>query len=174
MKEEMLFAAGVCALAGLLTLSAVRKYRKTFASAQQENSEELKESKNPKKPKKPEARKNDFKSLKPIDERKHFRFSYWIRFQLGLCFLAESGLLAVASVLIEQTSPRNAFYCVLATMGLVVWQIVWAFVDAVGNYVFLSRKNAMEIIHEEKNLLRKHLREKAREEELRGSASHKK
>ncbi len=153
MKEKMLLAAGACAVAGFLTLSAVRKYRKAFESRRQEKN----------------IAEDVLKLERASDECKNFRCSYWIRFQLGICFLAEAGLLAAGAVFIERSAHRHALYCVMAMIALVVWQIIWAIVDAVGNYVFLSRKNAMEIIREEKQFLQKHLKENFRKEEFEPS-----
>lgn len=154
MKENLLIAAVFCAIAGFIMLWAVRKYRIVLESSQRENSMVK------------EAPAADSNSARSINGKKSFSFSYWGRLLLAGCFFVESGLLTTGAFFLEQETHRIAFYCVLAAVGLVVWQVIWAMIDAVGNYVFLSQKNAMEIIQEEKELLKKHLEGKIREEEL--------
>ncbi|MDO4629241.1 MAG: hypothetical protein Q4C70_08675 [Planctomycetia bacterium] len=103
------------------------------------------------------------KKRKELESEKRFRrFQYRIRVNLGLSlillgvFLVGCGLFMQNTVMqnTENTQVREAVYCILAAIALVLWLCFWAVVDGIASYVYLSQENASEVIEEEKKYLR--------------------
>lgn len=98
------------------------------------------------------------KKRKELESEKRFgRFQFRVRANLGLSLILLGIFLAGYSVFMqnaENTQVREAAYCILVALALVLWLFFWAIVDGIASYVYLSQKNASEVIEEEKKYLR--------------------
>lgn len=103
------------------------------------------------------SERNATQTLEPAEKR--FRHSrYRIRMNLGISFLLMAFALGGLGVFQSQMLMKEAVYCVLAVLFLTVWMGFWALAEGVLSYVHLSRKDACEVIDEERQFLHRELK----------------
>jgi len=89
-----------------------------------------------------------------IAEKRFYRRQYRIRMQIGICLLLQAVLIAGVWYCLVNRLAEEGMYCVVAVVLLILWKSLLALFDCVQSYIYLSRKDANEIIAEEKEFLR--------------------
>ncbi|MBP3694477.1 MAG: hypothetical protein J6J31_08605 [Thermoguttaceae bacterium] len=74
--------------------------------------------------------------------------------QIGICFLLLAVLIAGVWYCLVNRLAEEGIYCAVAVVLLLLWKSLLALFDCVQSYIYLSRKDANEIIAEEKEFLR--------------------
>ena len=103
-----------------------------------------------------EGKKNS-PSLRRI--QRYARAQYRIRMTIGISFLLLSGFWTAFVYYYGQERLYEAAVCLTVSVLLILWKVLWAAVDAVSSYIFLKKEDSIQIIAEEKEVIRKKLKE---------------
>lgn len=101
--------------------------------------------------------KEDSPSLRRI--QRYARAQYRIRVNIGITFLLLSGFWTAFVYYLEQERLYEAAVCLTVSVLLILWKVLWAAVDAFSSYIFLKKEDSLQIIEEEKERIRKKLKE---------------
>ena len=101
--------------------------------------------------------KNDSPSLRRI--QRYARTQYRIRMNIGISLLLLSGFWTAFVYYLGQERLYEAAFCLTVSVLLILWKVLWAAVDAVSSYIFLKKEDSLQIIEEEKEIIRKKLKE---------------
>ena len=101
--------------------------------------------------------KEDSPSLRRI--QRYARAQYRIRMNIGISLLLLSGFWIGFVYYLGQERLYEAAVCLTVSVLLILWKILWAAVDAVSSYIFLKKEDSLQIISEEKERIRKKLKE---------------
>ncbi|MBQ6107115.1 MAG: hypothetical protein IJK97_02805 [Thermoguttaceae bacterium] len=101
--------------------------------------------------------KDDCPSLRRI--QRYARAQYRIRMNIGISFLLFSGFWTAFVYYFGQERLYEAAVCLTVSVLLILWKVLWAAVDAVSSYIFLKKEDFLQIIAEEKEIIRKKLKE---------------
>ena len=103
-----------------------------------------------------EGKKNS-PSLRRI--QRYARAQYRIRMNIGISFLLLSGFWTAFVYYYGQERLYEAAVCLTVSVLLILWKVLWAAVDAISSYIFLKKEDSLQIIAEEKERIRKKLKE---------------
>ncbi len=105
--------------------------------------------------------KENSPSLRRI--QRYARAQYRIRVNLGISFLLLSGFWTAFVYYIGQERLKESAVCLAVSVLLILWEILWAAVDAIRTYIFLKKEDSLQIIAEEKERIQKKLKEEKEE-----------
>lgn len=98
----------------------------------------------------------------PLLRIQHYaRTQYRIRVNLGVSFLLLSGFWTAFVYYIGQQRLKESAICLAVSVLLILWEILWAAVDAIHTYIFLKKEDSLQIIAEEKEIIRKKLKKES-------------
>ena len=101
--------------------------------------------------------KKDSPSLRRI--QRYARAQYRILMNIGISLLLLSGFWIAFVYYLGQERLYEAAVCLTVSVLLILWKVLWAAVDAVSSYIFLKKEDSIQIIAEEKEVIRKKLKE---------------
>lgn len=101
--------------------------------------------------------KENSPSLRRI--QRYARTQYRIRVNLGITFLLLSGFWTASVYYFNQERVYETAICLTVSVLLILWKVLWAAVDAINSYIFLKKEESLQIIAEEKEIIRKKLKE---------------
>lgn len=103
-----------------------------------------------------------------VSEKRFYRRQYWIRMMVGVCFLLMTLLFMGIWYCLIHKLAEEGVYCIAALLLLTFWMCAWAAADGVRTYVYLARKDANEVIAEEKERLRLEFERRAKKGKEKG------
>ena len=89
------------------------------------------------------------------------RTQYRIRINLGISFLLLSGFWTAFVYYIGQERLKESAVCLAVSVLLILWEILWAGVDAIRTYIFLKKEESLQIIAEEKEIIKNKLKKES-------------
>ena len=89
------------------------------------------------------------------------RTQYRIRINLGISFLLLSGFWTAFVYYIGQERLKESAVCLAVSVLLILWEILWATVDAIRSYIFLKKEESLQIIAEEKEIIKNKLKKES-------------
>jgi hypothetical protein len=100
----------------------------------------------------------DSPSLQRIQH--YARVQYRIRVNLSISFILSAFFMIVFDFYIGQERLYESAVCLTVFLFLILlWIPLWGVVDALSSYIFLKKEDSLQIIEEEKERIRKKLKE---------------
>ncbi len=112
----------------------------------------------------------DTKAPKYPQDLHFYRRLYRRRIQIAASLFLLGGLFPLTGYFVTQNLSYESVFCLLMCLLLLGWVCLLGLIEGIASYIHFSRRNADEIIEEEKKFLREHLsrlhsREKSENEE---------